>query len=179
MKNQQATLLLAAILAAPAFALADNIPGHSKGANKYVTFSEGFISQQNLHGGSAECNFMLGAPKENGLSTSSIAGSSSGAIVEVEKGSKLGSGWASSGNPVNLVDFSGNNGASSDKDKGKGKGKGKQGGESGNGNGTTAGNGDPSPLIAVPEPGSQSLLLTGLAGLGMLLFRRKTFSNAI
>lgn len=179
MKNKQGALLLAIILAAPAFAFADDIPGHSKGANNYVTFSEGFTSQQNSPRGSAECNLLFGVPRENGLSTSSIVGSSSGAIVEGEKGSKLGSGWASSGNPVNLVDFSGNNGASPDKDNGKGKGKGKQGGESGDGNGTTAGNGDPSPLIAVPEPGSQSLLLIGLTGLGMLFFRRKTFSNGI
>lgn len=165
MKNKQGALLLAVILAAPAFAFADDIPGHSTGASKYVTFSEGFTGEQNLRGNSAQCNFLLGAPKENGLSTSSI------------KSSELGSGGVSSGNSVRLVDFSGDSGASPDKDKGKGKGK--QGGGSGDVNGTTSGNGGPSPLIVVSEPGSQSLLLFGLGGLGMLAFRRKTFTNAI
>ena len=176
MKSKQGTLLLAVILAAPAFAFADNIPGHSTGANKYVTFSEGFTSQQNLPRGSAECNLLFGVPKENRLSTSSIVGSSSSANPMGEKGPELGSGEASSGNSVHLVDFSGNNGASSDKDKKKGKGK--QNGGSGDGNGTTPSNGDPSPLIAVAEPGSQTLLFFGLAGVGMLFCGRKVLSNA-
>jgi hypothetical protein len=166
MKYKNTAWFLAFTLVAAAPLFADTIPGHSRGGSKFVTFSEGFTSQQNGQGASAECNFLLGAPKENKLSTSSIAGSSS-------------TGMAASGASVKFVDFSGNNGASSDKDKGKGKGKGKQGGGSGNGNGTTPGSGAPSPLVAVAEPGSQALLLFGLAGLGMLVFRRKTFTNAI
>jgi hypothetical protein len=166
MKYKNAACFFALTLAAAAPLIADTVPGHSKGGSKYVTFSEGFTSQQNGQGASAECNFLLGAPRESGLSTSSIAGSSSAGLPATEAS-------------IKLVDFSGNNGASSDKDKGKGKGKGKQGGGSGNGNGTTPGNGAPSPLIAVAEPGSQALLLFGLAGLGMLVFRRKTFTNAI
>lgn len=177
MRNKQQILLLAFLFAAaPAFA--DSTSGHAKGGSTNVSFSEGFISQQDSSGNSAQCNFLFGAPKENGLSASSIIGSSSSAIGKGEKGSDF-SGGASSENSVRLVDFSGNNSDSSDKDKGRGKGKGKQGGGSGDGNGPTSGNGDPSPLIVVAEPGSQSLLLTGLAGLGMLFFRRKTFSNAI
>jgi len=178
MKHKNAAWFLAFTLAAAAPLFADTIPGHSRGGSKYVTFSEGFTSQQNGQGASAECNFLLGAPKENKLSTSSFAGSSPSALAMGEKGSQLGSGGASTGNSVNLVDFSGNNGASSD-NKGKGKGKGKQGGGSGNGSGTTSGNGAPAPTIAVAEPGSQSLLLFGLAGLGMLVFRRKTFTGAV
>lgn len=178
MKSRQGTLLLAVILAAPAFAFADNIPGHSMGANKYVTFSEGFTSQQNLPRGSAECNLLFGVPKENGLSTSSIVGSSSSVNAMGEKGSVLGTGGASSGNSVNLVDFSGNIGASFDNDKGKGKGKGKQSGNSGNGNGSTSGSGDPSPSVVVAEPGSQTLLLYGLAGVALVFYRRKVLTNA-
>jgi len=179
MKYKNAASFLALTLAAAVPLFADAIPGHSRGGNKYVTFSEGFTSQQNGQGASAECNFLLGAPKENGLSTSSFAGTSSSVIAKGEKGSELGSGGASSGNSVNLVDFSGNNGTSSDKDKGKGKGKGKQGGGSGGGNGTAAGNGGSAPLVAVPEPSSQTLLLVGLAGLGMGFFRRRTLTIAI
>jgi hypothetical protein len=166
MKHKNTAWFLAFTLAAAAPLFADTIPGHSRGGSKYVTFSEGFTSQQNGQGSSAECNFLLGAPKANGLSTNSIAGSPSAGI-------------AATGASVKFVDFSGNNGASSDMGKGKGKGKGKQGGGSGNGNGTTSGGGTTAPLIAVAEPGSRSLLLFGLAGLSMLVFRRKTFTNAI
>ena len=174
MTNKQGILLLAfCFAAAPAFA--DSTSGHSKGGNANVSFSEGFFSQQDSSRSSAQCNLLFGAPKENGLSTSSVMSSSSSAFAMGEKGSELAGGGVSSEDSVKLVDFSGNNGASSDKDKGKSKGK--QGGGSGGGNGTTSGNGDPSPLIAVSEPGSRSLLLLGLAGVGMLFYRGKTLTK--
>jgi hypothetical protein len=181
LKNQQATLLLAAILAAPAFAVADNISGHSKSENTYVTFSEGLPDEQNLRGNSARCSFIFSVLKENGAMTSSIAVASFSEFAKDEKGANLGAplnaGMESDGGPLRLVDFGRNQGASSDNDKGKGHGK-YNGGE-GDGNGTGSSNGDPSPLIGVAEPGSQTLLFFGLAGLGMLFYRRKTLTNAI
>lgn len=179
MKNKQGTLLLAVILAAPAFAFADNIPGHSKTGNNYVSFSEGLIDQGNSQGNSAKCNFLLGASGEKGLSATTVARSFSSETDKGEKSSMSAVGSAPEENFVNLVDFAGNNRVSQDTDKDKSKGKGKHAGGSGNGNGPTSGSGTSSPVIAVGEPGSQSLLLFGLAGLGMLVFRRKTFTNAI
>jgi len=164
-------LLLAVILAAPAFAFADNIPGHSKSGNNYVAFSEGLTDQQDSQGNSARCNFLLSSIKENGSETSSFAKDEKGANL----GTYLSTGVDSNAHPVTLVDFGANQGASSDKDKGKGK----RGGGAGNENGTTSGSGAPSPLIAVAEPGSQTLLLFGLAGLGVLFYRRKTLTSAI
>ena len=183
MKNQQATLLLAVILAAPAFAVADNIPGHSKSGNEYVTFSDGFADQQDLKGNSARCNFLLSSIKENGSKTSSIAGGSLSEFAKGEMGSNIGAlprtGMGSDSSPVKVVDFGSNQGTSLASDKDNGKGDGKHNGNAGNRNGTGVGGETPSPVISVPEPGSQTLLLVGLAGLGVAFFRRRTLTNAI
>lgn len=181
MKNQKTTLLLAVILAAPAFAVADNIPGHSKGGGKYVTLSEGFTERQDLQGSSARCNFLFSSIKENGSNASSIAGASLSEFVKGEKGSNpgalLNAGLESDSRPVRVFDFGANQGASSGKDKGKGQGK--QNGGDGDGKATGTESGIPLALIPVAEPGSQNLLLVGLAGLGIVLFRRRTLMNAI
>jgi hypothetical protein len=183
LKNQQARLLLAVILAAPALALADNIPGHSKTGNNYVTFSEGFSEQQDSQGSSARCNFLLGSVKETGANTDSIARASFSDFAKGDKGSNFGAllntGMDSDNHQVRLFDFGGSQGASSDSDKDKGKGHGKGEGGDGDGNGTGSGSGAPSPVVSVAEPGSQSLLLFGLAGMGIFFYRRKTLTNAI
>jgi len=164
MKNKRGILLLAVTFAVAAPAFADNVPGHSKGGSNYVTFSEGFAAEQNSHGNSAQCNFLSGSSKEHQLSTGSVAGESV-------------SGIAAGENFVRAFDFGGNEGDSSDKDKGKGKGK--HEGESGDGNGSGVGSGVLAPLVSVPEPGLQSLVLFGLAGLGIVSYRRKSLPSAL
>jgi hypothetical protein len=171
-KNTQGILLFAVMFAVVAPAFADNVPGHSKGGSNYVTFSEGFAAEQNSHGNSAQCNFLWGPMKESGLSASSVAGAVSAGFWKGENDSVSGGG-----NSLKLVDFTGNQGASSDKDKGKGHGK--HHGEDGEGNGSGVGISVPSPVISVAEPASQSLVLFGLAGLGMIFYRRKSLTNAI
>jgi len=172
-KKKQRAFLLAALLAAPAFAFADNISGHSKGGNKYVTLSEGLTGQQDLQESSARCTFLFSSPKENGVQTTSIAGAS---LSEIAKGggSNLG---APGSQPATLLTSGANEGASSG--NGKGKGRGKQNGGAGDGNGTAAGSSGASPTVPIAEPASQTLLLFGLAGLGMLAYRRKALINAI
>ena len=176
MKHIQGTLLLALMLATAAPAFADTIPGHSKGGNSYVSFSEGFAAQQDSQSSSARCNFFLGSVREIGSQTSSMAGASSGEIAKGEKdsergaslGASLGSaGLGSDGHSVKLIDFGAGQGASSEKEKNKNKDRTHNGGD-GEGNGTGSGSGVLSSTIPVAEPGSQTLLLFGLAGLGML-----------
>jgi hypothetical protein len=146
LKNQKATLLLAVILAAPAFAAADTVTAPPKGANNSVNFSEGSARDQNLR---------------SSLGTLSNVGSATGART------------------ANLIDFRDNGSKSSSFGRDKAKGRGNHPGD-GDGTTTGTGSGDPAPTTAsVAEPGSQTLLLVGLAGLGMIFFRRYTLRNAI
>jgi hypothetical protein len=180
LKNKQGTLLLAVVLAAAAPAFADSIPGHSRSGNNYVAFSEGLTEQQDLKGNSARCNFLVSSIKEEGAKASSFAPAS---FSEFAKGANLGTylstGQRSDMPPPKVVDFGGNQGASSDNNNGKGKGKHNGTDGDGNGNGTGVGSGTPEPLIPIAEPGSQTLVLSGLAGLGMLFYRRKSMTSAV
>jgi hypothetical protein len=181
LKNHQATLLLAVILAAPAFAAADSISGHSRSGNNYVSFSEGLTDQQDLQGNSARCNFLVSSIKQEGSKTSSFVPASFSEFAKGEKGANpgtyLSTGPRSDIPAPKVVDFGGNQGASSDNNNGKGKGK--HNGTDGDGNGTGVGSGTPEPLIPIAEPSSQTLVLFGLAGLGMFSYRRRTLTNAI
>ena len=183
MKNHQATLLFAVILVAPAFASADNISGHSRSGNSLVSFSEGLADQQDLKGNSARCNFLVSSIKEVGAKSSAFAPASFSEFAKGEKGANLGAylstGMDSDVRPPRLVDFGGNQGASSESNNGKGKGKHNGTDGDGNDNGTGAGSGAPEPLIPVPEPASQTLVLFGMAGVGLFLYRRKLLLNAI
>jgi hypothetical protein len=108
LKNHQATLLLAVILAAPAFAAADTIPGHSRSGINYVSFSEGLTDQQDLQGSSARCNFLVSSVKADASKTSSFAKGEKGANL----GSDLSTGFGSDIRPPKVVDFGGKEGVS-------------------------------------------------------------------
>ena len=183
MKNRQVTLVLAAILAAPAFAFADNIPGHSRAGNNFVSFSEGLGDQQDSHGSSARCNFLLSSMplKANASSMASIGGASPSGFAKAEIGPNLGvllnTGMGLDSHPEKGIDLGVSQNASPERDKWKTHGKHNGGDPNGNLGGT--GNGNPSPLVAVPEPGSHTLLFVGLAGLGVVFLRRRTITNAI
>lgn len=181
MKNQQATLLLVAILAAPAFAFADNIPGHSRTGNN-VSFSEGLDDQQDLRGSSARCNFLFSSTstKANASNVGSIGGASPSGFAKGEMGPNLGAlnaGMELDSDQEKRIDLGAGQNASPEKDKGKAHGKHNGGDPEGNLGGT--GSVNPSPLVSVGEPGSQALLFAGLAGLGFVFLRRRTLTNVI
>jgi len=164
LKNPRAAVILAIVLITPAMAAADNISGRSKSGSNHLTFSDGLTDEQDLQGNAARCNFLLGSPTENGTRSSSIAAAT---LSGLAKGSDAQS--------PKVFDFGPKPDTSSD----KGKAKGKHNGTDNGGNGPGVGNGAPSPLIAVPEPGAQTLLLFGLAGFGVAFYRRKALTNAI
>jgi hypothetical protein len=183
LKNHHATLLFAVLLSAPAFAVADSIPGHSRSGNNYVAFSEGLTDQQDLQGNSARCNFLISSIKEEGSKTSSFAPASFSEFAKGENRANLGTylntGLHSDPTPPKVVDFGGHQGASSENNNGKGKGKHNGTNGDGDGNGAGVGSGTPEPLIPVAEPGSQALVLSGLAGLGLFFYRRRSLANAV
>jgi hypothetical protein len=181
LKNKPGTLLLAVVLATAVPAFADSIPGHSRSGSNFVSFSEGLTDQQDSQASSARCNFLVSSVKEEGSKTSSFSPASFSEFAKGEKGANFGvylsTGMGSDIRPPTVTDFGGNEGASSDKNDGKDKGK--HNGTDGDGNGTGVGSGVPDPSIPIAEPGSQTLLLVGLAGLGMVFSRRRTLTNAI
>ena len=190
MRNKKGILVLAVVLVMAAPALADGISGQSKFGNGYATFSEGLTEQQEMKGSAARCNFLLDSVNENGAKTDSIIRASLSEFTEGDKGSRLGASKGSqvgalqsagmepnSHHQVRLVDFDGDHGAFSEKDRGEGPRK--YSGGDGEGNATGTDSGAFSPAILAAEPGLQTLLLFGLAGLGMLVYRRKTLTNAI
>lgn len=154
MKYTLGALFLAAILCTAAPAFADTIPAYSRGGDKDTTLSQRFTDQENSRDGSVR-NTLLNAVDERGARF----------------------------NPIE--DFDVNQGASFEKDKVKfhkkhhgGDGDGGAGTGGGNGNGGNGG-GVSGPTVPVAEPGSQSLLLFGLAGLGMFFYRRNTQRNVV
>ena len=181
MKNRQATLFLAVTLVAPVFALADNIPGHSRNGNTYVAFSEGFSEQQGPQSGSARCNFLLISIKKNAVETNSFARASFSEFAKSDKSANfvapVNTTVESDSDNLKLVNLGGNQGASSDKDHGTAAGS--HSSADGDSNEEGSGGGAPAPDISVAEPASQTLLLIGLAAVGILFYRRKTLTNAI
>ena len=157
MNYKHGTLCLAFMLATSAPAFANSVSGHSKDANKYVTFSEDFLGQQDSRGNAAKCNFLSGSPNEAGSQKGSFSAASFSGLTSGE----------SATHTLKLIDFGSSLGSSTDKDNAKDEGK--RNGKDKDGGGSGAGGSTPSPLIAIPEPGSQSLLLFGLASFGLVL----------
>jgi len=175
--NKRGTLLLAAILAVPAFAAADGIPGHSKGGTKYVSLSEGFTGEQDLQGSSARCSFLFSSVRDGGIETSSTGGVALSDVAKGDMSAKfgvLGAGVGSDSRPAEKGDFDADHGASSEGGSGKGRGDHHWGDLDGTGEESSFS----STGISVAEPGSQAFLLFGLAALGTVFYRRITLRHA-
>lgn len=149
MKNKQSTLLLAVFLSISAPVFADSIPAHLEGMGKHFALAEGFTEQRDFQGSFARHNTLLSSVEEDGARTIAI----SGALYEF----LFYQGVSSEGEKVRIH------------------------GDFGNGNGNSNGNGGnvPLPAVSVAEPGSQTLLLFGLTGLGMFFYPRNYLRDAI
>ena len=161
MKYKQPSFLLAVILTSTAPIFADKIPGESKSESKGAISAQALAAKQGLHDLYAAGDCGLSGTKENQIRTASSLDSRDTHFTQSDNTSGLGS-------PV--VDLGLGQGNSSDKNKGKSPGK---------GNGNTNKGGSTTPVVtAVSEPGTQLLLLAGLAGLGIFFLRRNSYQNA-
>jgi hypothetical protein len=179
--NKQGTLLLAFILGTPAFAFADTIPSHVMGDERPVTLVEGFTDHMDVQASLARPNTLLTSVEENRPRLFASSGASESGKAKDDKGVDLGkllsveNGFENQS--IKLVDFHVDQGAFFERDKGKIHGK--HNGNTGDGDGDSNGNGASGSVVSVAEPGSQTLLLFGLAGLGMIFYRRNYLRNAI
>jgi hypothetical protein len=174
LKYKHASFLLAVLLISAAPIFADKIPVDSKNESKGAVSARALAEKQGLHDLYATTDCGVSGAKQNEVRFASMSDSRAGGFTQGDKSMGLGAlvnSLANSGNaPVKVIDFGSNHGDSSDKDKGKSPGKGNGHDQDGGGTGSVA--------IAVSEPGSQLLLLIGLAGFGIFFLRRNSFQNA-
>ena len=172
MKFKHLSFLLAVLVIAAAPIFADKIPGDSNSESKGSVSAQKQAEMKGLHDLYATGNCDLGGAKLNEVRPASMSNAGASSFSQGDKSGGLGGFVDSEANsgkpPLKVVDFGSN---ASDNDKGKSLGK---------GNGPDpGGNGLARAEIAVSEPGSQLLLLAGLAGLGILFLRRNSYQNAI
>ena len=174
MKYKQLSFLLAVILTSTAPIFADKIPGDSKNESKGAISTQALTEKQGLHDLYTSGDSGLSGAKKNEVRSASSLESRFTHFTESERASGLGGMENAEGNsgkpPVTVVDFDSNDRDFSHMDRGKSHGK---------GNVNNPGGGSTTPaLLAVSEPGSQLLLLIGLAGLGIFFLRRNSYQNA-
>ena len=172
MKFKHPSFLLAVLVIAAAPIFADKIPGDSNGESKGSVSAQKQAEMKGLHDLYATGDCDLGGAKLNEVRPASMSNAGASGFSQGDKSGGLGGFVDSEANsgkpPLKVIDFGSN---ASDKDKGKLDGKGN--GQDPDGNGVARA------LIAVSEPGSELLLLAGLAGLGILFLRRNSYQNAI
>ena len=175
MKQVRGSFFLAVILSTAAPCFADQIPVDRMDGDRGSVSTQGLLHEKALQEASALRHFGPSAFKEDEfqnrfnpyfrMSDSSKDGGI--AILATKIGSRLGS----NNHQVSWFDIDSRPGDSfeGNDEKGQRKVNGEAGDE---GDGRVS-------LVAVPEPGSLTLLLFGLTGLGMVFYRRKWQQNAI
>lgn len=177
MEHRHGSFLLAVVLSTAAPAFADRIPADFRDGDRGSVSMQGFPHKRALQDASVARNFGLSTFKEDEfrIEFSPAVRMSDfrkdGKISDV--GALLNSGPGSDNRQMSLFDLGSKHGDSFGRDNEQGRWK-------HNENERDWDDGDgPRCVVATPEPGSQTLLLFGLAGLGMIMFRRNALKNAI
>ena len=175
MKQARGSFFLAVILSTAAPGFADQIPADRMDEDRGSVSMQRLFHERALQEVSALRHFGLSALKEDEfriesnryVRMSDFSKDGGIAIVAVQ----VGSGPGSSNRQVSLFDvdsrYSDSFGRNEEKAHRKLNWK---GGDDGDGRVS---------LVAIPEPGSRTLLLFGLTGLGMVFYRRNWLRNAI
>jgi PEP-CTERM motif len=174
LKHAHAVLTLAAVLSAAAPAFADRLSVEHTSRDLNFSFEEGTIDKWELSGEPAWQSF-----RKNSLEKSKMGGSAEPGfrINDVSRDERISefaalltSGITPENGPLKLFEFDPNNNFLSEH-VWKARGV-RRNGDSFGVNGSKF-------LVPVPEPGSQTLLLFGFVGLGLLFFRRNNLNDAI
>jgi hypothetical protein len=163
------SFLLAVLIIAAAPVFADKIPVDPKSDSKGSASAQKQAELKGLHDLYATGDCDLGGIKQNEVRPASMSNAGASSFSQGDKSGGFVNSEANSGNPpLKVIDLGSNQDNGSDKGKSHGNG---------NGHDQDGNSGAPA-VIAVSEPGSQLLLLAGLAGLGIFFLRRNSFQNA-
>ena len=168
MKHRHGSFFLAVVLSTAAPAFADKIPVNLTEGDRGAVSMQGSPDKNALKDASASRTFGLSAFKED---ASRIKLNPAVRMSDFSKDGKisdlaalLNSAPGLNNHRASLFDLGSKHGVSFGRDDEKARGK---------HNGRDRDDGDgPLSVVAIPEPGSLTLLLFGLAVLGMIVFRR-------
>jgi hypothetical protein len=173
LKHAYTLLTLAAVLSAAAPAFADRLSVERTTKDQDFSFAEGTIDKRELSGEPSSQSFRMNSLEKSKMRVSAESGFPINYVSKDERISEIAAlppRIDSENGPVKLFDFDASNNSFSEhiwKARGirrTGEGFGVNGSEF---------------LFPVPEPGSQTLLLFGLVGLGLLFFRRNNLIGVI
>lgn len=175
MKHRRELFFIAVILSSAVSAFADQIPADLRDGDRGSASAQLLRNDRALRGASGVRNFSLGTFKEGEVRigfTSAIPMSDFSKDAKTsDLGALLNSEFGSTNHQVSPFNLSFNHDEFWGRDGGRDWDNHRRRGRDGNDGALS--------VVVTPEPGSLTLLLFGLAGLGMIVYRRNPLKNAV